>query len=116
MGSAQSRRKGYVLQHGSLPLSGDVTRLVDVLALTCAAKDRLRQQLRQQAATLAEAMNLPLDSERLAFPHVATAMAGGFSSTLDQDLEPGTLSAGELRRSAELIRVRYADPAWTRQR
>ena len=116
MGSAQSRRKGYVLQHGSLPLCGDVTRLVDVLALTCAAKDRLRQQLRQQAATLAEAMNLPLDSERLAFPHVATAMAGGFSSTLDQDLEPGTLSAGELRRSAELIRVRYADPAWTRQR
>ena len=116
MGSAQSRRKGYVLQHGSLPLCGDVTRLVDVLALTCAAKDRLRQQLRQQAATLAEAMNLPPDSERLAFPHVATAMAGGFSSTLDQDLEPGTLSAGELRRSAELIRVRYADPAWTRQR
>ncbi len=116
MGSAQSRRKGYVLQHGSLPLCGDVTRLVDVLALTCPAKDRLRQQLRQQAATLAEAMNLPPDSERLAFPHVATAMAGGFSSTLDQDLEPGTLSAGELRRSAELIRVRYADPAWTRQR
>ena len=116
MGSAQSRRKGYVLQHGSLPLWGDVTRLVDVLALSCTAKDRLRQQLRRQAATLAEALDLPLDSERLAFPHVAAAMAGGFASALDQDLEPGTLSASELSRSAELIRVRYADPAWTRQR
>ena len=116
MGSAQSRRKGYVLQHGSLPLWGDVTRLVDVLALSCTAKDRLRQQLRRQAATLAEALDLPPDSERLAFPHVAAAMAGGFASALDQDLEPGTLSASELSRSAELIRVRYADPAWTRQR
>ena len=116
MGSAQSRRKGYVLQHGSLPLWGDVTRLVDVLALSCTTKDRLRQQLRRQAATLAEALDLPPDSERLAFPHVAAAMAGGFASALDQDLEPGTLSASELSRSAELIRVRYADPAWTRQR
>ena len=116
MGSAQSRRKGYVLQHGSLPLWGDVTRLVDVLALSCTAKYRLRQQLRRQAATLAEALDLPSDSERLAFPHVAAAMAGGFTSALDQDLQPGTLSASELSRSAELIRVRYADPAWTRQR
>ena len=116
MGSAQSRRKGYVLQHGSLPLWGDVTRLVDVLALSCTAKDRLRQQLRRQAATLAEALDLPPDSERLAFPHVAAAMAGGFASALDQDLEQGTLSASELSRSAELIRVRYADPVWTRQR
>ena len=116
MGSAQSRRKGYVLQHGSLPLWGDVTRLVDVLALSCTAKDRLRQQLRRQAATLAEALDLPSDSERLVFPHVAAAMAGGFASALDQDLESGTLSASELSRSAELIRVRYADPVWTRQR
>jgi lipoate-protein ligase A len=116
MGSAQSRRKGYVLQHGSLPLWGDVTRLVDVLALSSTARDRLRQQLRRQAATLAEVLDLPPDSERLAYPHVAAAMAGGFASALDQDLEQGTLSASELSRSAELIRVRYADPAWTRQR
>ena len=116
MGSAQSRRKGYVLQHGSLPLRGDVARLVDVLALPCAAKDYLRQQLRQQAVTLAEALELSPDSDQLDFPRIATAMADGFASALDQDLESGTLSPNELRRSAELIRIRYADPAWTRQR
>ena len=116
MGSAQSRRKGYVLQHGSLPLWGDVTRLVDVLSLTSGAKERLRQQLRRQAITLAEALKLPPDSEQLDFLRVAAAMADGFVSTLDQSLEPGALSANELRRSAKLIRVRYADPAWTRQR
>lgn len=116
MGSAQSRRKGYVLQHGSLPLYGDVARLVEVLALPCAAKEHLRLQLRQQAVTLSDALELPSDSEKLKFSCVSAAMADGFASTLEQDLEPGMLSANELRRSAELIRIRYADPAWTLQR
>ncbi|MDE0200487.1 MAG: hypothetical protein OXK78_19935, partial [Caldilineaceae bacterium] len=79
-------------------------------------QDNLRQQLRQQAVTLAEAMELSPDSDQLDFPRIAAAMADGFASTLDQDLESGTLSPNELRRSAELIRIRYADPAWTRQR
>ena len=116
MGSAQSRRKGYVLQHGSLPLWGDVTRLVEVLSLASDAKERLRKQLRRQAITLAEALELPPDSEQPDFRRVAAAMADGFASALGQVLEPGALSAEELRRSAKLIRVRYADPAWTRQR
>ena len=116
MGSAQSRRKGYVLQHGSLPLWGDITRLVDVLAVSCAEKKRLRQQLPRLAITLADALDVPPDSENLAFPRVASAMAEGFASALGLDLQPGTLSARELRRSAELIRTRFADPAWTRHR
>ena len=116
MGSAQSRRRGYVLQHGSLPLWGDITRLVDVLAVSCAEKKRLRQQLPRLAITLADALDVPPDSENLAFPRVASAMAEGFASALGLDLQPGTLSARELRRSAELIRTRFADPAWTRHR
>lgn len=116
MGSAQSRRKGYVLQHGSLPLWGDITRLVDVLALPVATKERLRRQLPAQAITLADALGVRPDSERLAFSRVAAAMAAGFASALNLTLGPGTLSAEELRRSAELIRTRYADPAWTYQR
>ena len=116
LGSAQSRRKGYVLQHGSLPLRGDITRLVDVLAVSPAEKERLRQQLPRLATTLADALDLPPDSESLAFPRVALAMAEGFASALELDLQPGTISARELRRSAELIRTRFADPAWTRLR
>ena len=116
MGSAQSRRKGYVLQHGSLPLWGDITRLVDVLALPIATKERLRRQLPARAITLADALGVRPDSERLAFSRVAAAMAAGFASALNLTLGPGTLSAEELRRSAELIRTRYADPAWTYQR
>ena len=116
MGSAQSRRKGYVLQHGSLPLWGDITRLVDVLAVSPEEKERLRQQLPRLAVTLADALDVPPDSETLEFSRVASAMAEGFASALALDLQPGAFTARELRRSAELIRTRFADPAWTRQR
>ena len=40
LGSAQTRRSDYVLQHGSLPLTGDLTRLVD--CLTFASEEEAR--------------------------------------------------------------------------
>ncbi|MEZ4657516.1 MAG: lipoate--protein ligase family protein [Caldilineaceae bacterium] len=49
MGSAQSRRAGYVLQHGSLPLFGDITRfLIPVLNLPAEQRDLLAVQLAQR--------------------------------------------------------------------
>lgn len=116
MGSAQSRRQGYVLQHGSLPLRGDITRLVDVLDLPDPEREHLRRELSARAVTLAEALGVPPDSEFVEFARVAGAMAEGFAAGLGLSLEPGTLTPGELRRSAELIRTRYADPAWTHHR
>ena len=56
MGSAQSRRAGYVLQHGSLPLTGDITRLIDVLALPPDEAEALRVELGKRACTLAQAL------------------------------------------------------------
>ena len=38
VGSAQVRRKGMVLQHGTLPLDGDITRIFNALALEQAQK------------------------------------------------------------------------------
>ncbi len=66
MGSAQSRRAGYVLQHGSLPLVGDITRLIDVLALEAETAARLRAELGERACTLAQALAVPDDSEQVA--------------------------------------------------
>ena len=56
LGSAQSRRAGYVLQHGSLPLIGDLCRLVDVLALPDAERAALRTELAARACTVAGAL------------------------------------------------------------
>jgi lipoate-protein ligase A len=116
MGSAQSRRQGYVLQHGSLPLVGDITRLIDVLALPPETAQRLRQQLMLRACTLAWALGVAEDSPILDFHRVAQAMAAGFAEALNLDLAPGTLSPAETRRSAVLIRERFANPDWTNHR
>lgn len=116
MGSAQSRRAGYVLQHGSLPLVGDITRLIDVLALDSDTAGRLRAELSERACTLAQALAVPDDSEQVTFRTVAAAMQAGFGEALRLTLTPGQLTPGEVRRSAELIRTQFGSDSWNRQK
>jgi lipoate-protein ligase A len=116
IGSAQSRRAGYVLQHGSLPLIGDIGRLVDVLALPPAQATELRHELVSRAATLAEALGVAEDSPMVQFEYVTQALCRGFSATLNLALRPAQPSPDELRRAAQLIREQFANPAWTEHR
>ncbi|MGL4650360.1 MAG: lipoate--protein ligase family protein, partial [Caldilineaceae bacterium] len=113
LGSAQSRRAGYVLQHGSLPLTGDITRLVSVLALEDDARARLHDELAQRACTLAQALGVDDTSELLGFAHVANVLSAAFADELALTFKPATLAPTELRRAAELIRTQFADEAWT---
>lgn len=116
MGSAQSRRAGYVLQHGSLPLWGDITRLVEILALPEAEQIQLRIQLADRACTLAQALGVEEDSERIRFETVAQSLVQGFQSQLQLRFTQATLSAGEIRQAARLVRERFANPEWTHRR
>ncbi len=116
MGSAQSRRAGYVLQHGSLPLVGDITRLIDVLVLEPEAAQSLRADLTARACTLAQALNVPDDGPEVQFTAVCAAMRHGFAETLALTLKPAPLSSSELRRAAVLIREQFANDEWTNQR
>lgn len=116
MGSAQSRRAGYVLQHGSLPLVGDITRLVDVLNLDSVQASALRTDLRGRACTLAQALAVDDDSELVAFDRVAAAMQAGFETSLRVQFALGGLTPGEVRRSAILIRTQFGSDEWNRQR
>jgi len=113
MGSAQSRRAGYALQHGSLPLVGDITRLIDVLLLEPPTADALRQELAARACTLAMALGVPDESPQVAFAAVCAAMRQGFEQTLALTFRLSPLTPAELRRSAVLIREQFANPAWT---
>lgn len=116
MGSAQSRRAGYVLQHGSLPLTGDIGRLVDVLALDPEDRRQLRRQLTERACTLASALGVDDAAPQVRFEHAAQVMAQAFADELHVTLKPGQLSSSELRRAAMLIREQFANPAWTLHR
>ncbi|MBX3015138.1 MAG: lipoate--protein ligase family protein [Caldilineaceae bacterium] len=116
MGSAQSRRAKYVLQHGSLPLRGDITRLIDVLHLTAEDRVLLRQQLTDHACTLATALGVADDDPAVRFERVAEAMVQGFATTLQLSFQRGVPTPAEIQSAAKLIREQYANPTWTESR
>ena len=110
MGSAQSRPAGRVLQHGSLPLVGDIARVADYLSFASAAeRDALRTHLGQRATTLRDALG-----RAVSFDEAAAALRDGFAAALCLDLAPGPVSVAELRSAEErlpLVRVREDTPA-----
>lgn len=113
LGSAQSRRAGYVLQHGSLPLTGDIGRLVDVLALTDDERVALRNELVARACTVADALGLEDTDPAVHYENVLQALSAGFAHMLNLNLAAGQASPAEIRRAAILIRTYFANPEWT---
>jgi lipoyl(octanoyl) transferase len=109
LGSAQSRRSRVVLQHGSLPLCGDLTRLIECLALPSPAeREALRRSLTQHAATVEQ-----LTGRRVSYAEAVDAMIAGFTSALKLDVTPGALCEVEAAWAAELLREKYGNREWT---
>ena len=109
IGSAQARRKEGVLQHGSLPLVGDLTRITQALAFA-------DESVREDAATrlLARAATAESALRRVvAWDDAARAMVRAFEAELGIQFERGELSPVELSRADELVREKYAHPSWT---
>jgi lipoate-protein ligase A len=111
VGSAQARRHGVVLQHGALPLVGDITRIVDVLNLPEDEREEFRAALRMRATTLEAALG-----RALSFDEVVRALAHGFAQALNLELVPGELSPSELARAEMLRAEKYAAEGWTFQK
>lgn len=112
IGSAQMRRRGVMLQHGTLPLFGDVTRIVDALTYPSAqAREEARVLLRTQATTLETGIKKPLT-----FDAAVAHMTAAFAETLNLTLLPSTLTEKESARAAELRAEKYNHDDWTKRR
>ncbi len=111
VGSAQTRRLGVVLQHGTLPLTGDITRLANYLKLTDEGRAGLRQKLLARATTLEAVLGRPIS-----FDEAAQAMAAGFAAELRLELIAGDLTAQEQEWTAQLRAEHFGNAAWTEQR
>ena len=108
LGSAQTRRIGVVLQHGALPLSGDVTRICDGLSFVSAAEqDQSRARLRSRALTLEQASGRPVEPAK-----VIEALTRGFAEVLNLTFQTATLTAAETARANELTTSKYATSEW----
>ena len=105
MGSAQMRAQSVVLQHGTLPLYGDITRICSLLA---AHPDPAR--VRARAATIEEALG-----RTVAWGETADVMAAGFAEALNLSFEPAALTDKERIWAEELRSEKYAAEQWTRR-
>jgi lipoate-protein ligase A len=109
IGSAQARRKAGVLQHGSLPLTGDLTRICQALVFEDeAAREAAARRLLQRATTVESVLGLRIDWER-----AAQAFVQAFEAELGLRFEQGELSESESSRADELVREKYAHASWT---
>ncbi len=91
IGSAQTRPAGKVMQHGSLPLHGDITRVVEYLWFqTEDDRASLAEHLRERATTLSAALG-----RSVSFDEVANAMRQGFATALNLTLDLGEPTSEE---------------------
>lgn len=109
IGSAQARKKEGVLQHGSLPLVGDLTRICDALVFESETKrENAAQRLLARATNVESVLG-----KQITWDAAAESFVRGFESQLGMRFERGELSAAESARAEELVKEKYANPAWT---
>jgi len=113
IGSAQLRRKAGILQHGSLPLDGDIDAICDVLYYPDdASREQSKQQVRQRAITLYDA----LGGVSVSWQQAANAILEGFQQTFDLDFEVRRWTTVEQTLAHDLERTVYGSPEWTNRR
>lgn len=109
IGSAQARRKEGVLQHGSLPLTGDLTRICDALVFEDeSARQAAKERLLARAVTVESALGVETSWGR-----AAQAFVRGFEAELGISFEEAELSESELQLAGKLIKEKYTHPDWT---
>lgn len=110
-GSAQTRKWGSVLQHGTILIDPDIRKMFELLKVSPEKiSDKFITSVYQRVTSLnRELENTPN------YDDVREAMAGGFEEEFDIELSEGTLSAEE-KELAEELREKYASRDWVGKR
>jgi lipoate-protein ligase A len=103
VGSAQMRAQGAVLQHGALPLHGDIARICPLLTTH---PDPAR--VRARATTVEVAFG-----KQISWNEASTALAEGFAEALNLHLEPNELTEEERIQAQRLRGEKYGAQTWT---
>ncbi|AIG25927.1 lipoate--protein ligase family protein [Brevibacillus sp. 7WMA2] len=111
-GSAQTRQKGVILQHGSILLDMDVDLLFSLLTFPSErVKERMMNSFKQKAVTINEVSSKPISLEE-----AIEAFYQGFAEGLGIELIPMDLTAEEQQLAKELAENRYRTDEWNFRR
>ncbi|KKX56828.1 lipoate--protein ligase family protein [Brevibacillus borstelensis] len=111
-GSAQTRQKGVILQHGSILLDMDVELLFSLLHFSSdRLKERMMESFRKKAVTINEVSNRPVSLQE-----AMEAFRDGFATGLKVELVKGELTPEERALAEELAASRYSTDEWNLRR
>jgi lipoyl(octanoyl) transferase len=111
-GSAQTRQKGVILQHGSILLDLDEDKLFSLFKYP---SDRVKERMQRAFKSKAVAMN-EISSETITMDMAKEAFKKGFEEGLNIHLEPYELSEEETQYVVDLAGTRYESDDWNFKR
>ncbi|PKR77196.1 octanoyltransferase [Halalkalibacillus sediminis] len=107
-GSAQTRQKGVILQHGSVPIGMDTDKLFDMFVYpTEQAKAKAKQIFSEKATTMEDFLN-----RKLSLEEVEQAFYEGFQEGLEVEFKPLELSPEQEQEVKELADSKYLMKEW----
>ncbi len=107
VGSAQTREKGIILQHGSVPIDWDPDVLLDVTGIKGPERGPFKGFLLQRATTIREQLGRRVD-----YLELADSFARAFAEVFDAELEDSDYSVHEEKMASFLVDTKYSSDEW----
>lgn len=108
-GSAQTRQKGVILQHGAILMSLNEDKLVSLFKFE---SEEVRKKVRLGLPEKAVAIDR-LTDRTISVAECSSAFSKGFETALDIELVPYTLTSDQLAIVEEIEQRKYANDDWT---
>lgn len=112
IGSAQTRKNGVILQHGSIPITIDNKVLYDMfLYKNDKVKDRAMKGFKDKATSLTEATN-----RSISIADLKTSIKNGIEQALNIQLKPFQFSQEQEQAVLDLAEKKYKNDEWNLSR
>jgi len=109
IGSAQARKINGVLQHGAIPLYGDISRIISTLNFK-----NDEEKLKAKSGLLTRATTLQaVAGHMISREEIVDAIIHSFEETLNIHFINSALSLNELSNAKSLQKEKYANNTWT---
>jgi lipoyl(octanoyl) transferase len=107
-GSAQTRQKGVILQHGSILLDLDEDKLFSLFKYP---SERVKERMQKAFKSKAVAIN-EISPKKITLDEAKVAFKAGFEEGLNINLEPLELTEEQIQTVQRIARERYENNEW----
>lgn len=107
-GNAQTRKRGVLLQHGTILLKVEPERMFSLLKVPREkAAGKMLDSIRSRVTSLSRELG-----REIGFAEAAGVFQAAFATSLSLALEKSVPSAAETRRAGTLAAEKFGDPGW----